>query len=672
MVSIGSAHVVPDKFIALRDIGAGCCTRPAVKVSVGSIDLAGHCRPHRRNVLAENYILNAIVASCILLAIHIDAAGAAVDIEYQGIADQLVVHYKDRTAISRNGRTGGSIEIGIVFIAVLAESRRGRRIDCRSNLSRSGATVIINERRRSGGVVILLDHVNDSVVDRIAGPVCVERGVFVYRHRAGHTLGQLRIGIPAFECITVPGRIRSGEGNGRTVRNGLAGNVTAAVGLKGELEVLAGVIDVQFLLRLSVLAGSRNSSTLGQFQNSIVKGLNGGRHVAVQNTLNIRSPVDLRVAVAVQVFQQVYEVIHRRESNVLDADRGFEFAVKVAFFHRNSRRFRIIDRGAGDLVRIGLSGGRSSDGVGQVIRLGLQQVGVEDDFLSVIVQVIILRGDVVYRDCAELGHSGDVAVYDCFGSHFLAGFLVDPLLKYFAGDKRILRHGADRFAYSAEILGQRLNDRRAVVAKNDKPHEVFVFKLSRQCEIGSNGLAADVLGIAPVPAVKFLAFHNGSGGQYKRVSLVVGFRLIDVVLVASARYLVGNSKHILFILDPHVSVGGNMHVVVKIAAGIYPLAGVPVLHRNSGNAVHTVRGVGFDDSGSDYLCFSVICIEGDRVTDLIVIRNDYGIFRGNVGGVDPAAGDLDLVSLSIGDDLAFSPVCRMVVTGDHSRKVTDR
>ena len=165
--------------------------------------------------------------------------------------------------------------------------------------------------------------------------------------------------------------------------------------------------------------------------------------------------------------------------------------IEIGFFDFNRRRFRIVDRRAGDLVGIRLRRGGRRDRIRQLAVFYLQKFGAEDDF-TVTADIVVFHRDVINIDGTELRNGGDVAVDDRIRGNFFAGVLIDPLLEDLALDEGILRHGADGFAFGTEVLRQGFDDRYAVVVKNDEADVVFVLKLRNDLHIGGNrGACAD-------------------------------------------------------------------------------------------------------------------------------------------------------------------------------------
>ena len=85
------------------------------------------------------------------------------------------------------------------------------------------------------------------------------------------------------------------------------------------------------------------------------EGLDGGGHIAVQDAVNMFFRIrDLRIAVSGEILDLIDEVIFRRILDILDPNRAFFIAIKICRFYLNRGGLGIIDRGAGDLVGIGL------------------------------------------------------------------------------------------------------------------------------------------------------------------------------------------------------------------------------------------------------------------------------------------------------------------------------
>ena len=345
-------------------------------------------------------------------------------------------------------------------------------------------------------------------------PLRIQDGVTLDGDGRAGRLSQAFVQIPTAKGVA--GTVRSG---GRYVRGGVvlvgaALHVAAAVGLVGQGVVLARVFDKEFLLGLPIKTGGRNDSGFGNLKFSVVESLHRRGDVAVQDALDVRRAVNLGVAVAFKVLQQVDEVIHCRVRHELDANGNRLVRIEHVLGHFDSGRFGIVNGRAGDLIGVGLRGGRRDEDIGKIAGLGLQQVGVEDDFLAGgrSADVVILSGDAVDVHGTEHGNSSDGAVDHGFGGHFGVSAFDDPLLEDLTCHEGVLRHGADGLAVGAEVL-RKLLDGGAIIRVDDEAHFVFVFEFRHDGHIGGHGFAADDGGVTVNPLHELLALHHGGGGE---------------------------------------------------------------------------------------------------------------------------------------------------------------
>ena len=554
-------------------------------------------------------------------------------------------------AVCGNLYAGSLVKGRVFFIASVSipcqiGCRRG--IHGLSDCCARRAAVVIFKRRGAGGIIILFLHIDDRVIDRLAGPLGIQRGIFVDRDRAGDPLRQRLVRIPALEVIAVAGRIRGRQIDAGSVSIGAAGNVAAAVGLIAQLEVLAEIVDVQ------LLAGSlRDRRALGTLQHRIVKALDVRRNVAVQYALDVFRSVDLAVAVAVQILQQIDVVVHRRKGDVLEANGALLFRVKAALGDGDRLLLRIIDRRARDLIGVGLRRGRSGDFIRQLAGLDLHQVGVEDDLFAAVIEIVIFRGNIVDIDRAEHRHDSHGAGDNGLGVDDRVGAVNDPLLKHLAGDERILRHGADGFARAAEVLGKTLNDGLAVL--DDKVNGILIRKLRLEREIGLDLLAARVLRIVDEPADKVFALDHGVGRKLQRVARIVGVGLIDL----GAHHEL-DGEHGLVILGPDVRVGRDLHAVAEVAAAVDPLAAAAGQRRHRRDVVQTIARIDVDRLFINGLRLALVRVEGYLIGDLVIVRDDRRVRRGDIGFVDALYDRGSAVIV----DRADSPVGNIVLAGD--------
>ena len=578
---------------------------------------------------------------------------AAVDRKREGVRLQLVVDIQYRAAVRRDHHAGGGVLLGVLLPALAVE---GRGVAGLHRGAHDAGDVVIGAVEHVGGrrarIVVLFKHVHDGVAHGSAVPLRVDGGVAVDGHGAARSLGERLVQVPAAEGIAVAGGGFGGQGRGGAIGIRAASHIAAAIGLIGQLEVLAVVVDVQLLA-----GGLGDGITLGMIQHREFKGLHGGGDIAAEYALHVflAGFLDLGIALAGQVLQHVHKVIRRREGYVLDpfGDRG-QVVFKVIDGDLNGRRLGIIDIPGRNLLGIGLGAGRSRDGVGQLARIHLDHVGIEHVFLLAVVDVEVFRGDRIDGDIAEHGLGGNVAVDHGISGDFLLGIRVDPLLEHLARHKGRLGHGADELAGIAEVLLKLFAG-----FLDDERDGILIREGGGQGQVGGDGLAALILGFPGVPTGEILALHHGIGGQGQGVAGIIGIGL--VVFLA---HLEGDGEHVLIILGPHVGVGADGHLVVEVAIGVHPLAGVAGLLGHGGDVVHAVVAIDGDVPGGQLLGLILVLVEGDRIGYLVIVRHDLDVLGGHIAAADARAGDTDLLALGAVDDLADGPVGVIVLARD--------
>ena len=176
MVAVGIAHIVVNQFVTLGHIVAVHAAGPVLEVpsTVTVIDFSGHGRPHGADVLAQHHVNDAVVAAGVRLAIHGDTAIISVDVEHQGVTDELVMHDQHGAAVGCDGGAGSSVERSVRLIAavLVAGQRRSRGgVDRGANGSRCGTAVVVHIGRGVGVVVVLFEHVHDGVAHLSTGPL---------------------------------------------------------------------------------------------------------------------------------------------------------------------------------------------------------------------------------------------------------------------------------------------------------------------------------------------------------------------------------------------------------------------------------------------------------------------------------------------------------------------
>ena len=146
----------------------------------------------------------------------------------------------------------------------------------------TGLGVIVHEGGLRTGVVILLEHVHDGIVHRITCPLGIEGGIAVDSNCAADCLCQCFVGKPTCKSIPVTGRDSTGDCLLRSVRHSNATHIAAAIGFIGQDIILAGIVDGK------LLAGNLSHiDALSPLQSIMVKGLDGGGHIAVQDAVDV-------------------------------------------------------------------------------------------------------------------------------------------------------------------------------------------------------------------------------------------------------------------------------------------------------------------------------------------------------------------------------------------------
>ena len=544
--------------------------------------------------------------------------------ERESILYQFIVHIQYGGTISRNHHAGGSIAGIILHPSGACFILNGRIIAVHRDANRSSISlrVIVHERRRCASVIILFKHVNDSDINVFRLPLGIDRGIAFNMDSAAGSLSQLLIQIPASKGIAGTGRNSGRDRRISTIGIGTTADIAAAVGFIGELEVLAGVIDIQFLA-----ARLRNVRTLGALKRSILKRLDRRGNKAAQNALNGRFPINFSVAFTGEILQLVHEVIHSGKRYILETNGGFLIRIKIGFGYFNYGSSGVICSGSLHLLRIGISAGRGSDGVRRLklSRLHLDQVRIENYFITAVIQIVVFCCDFINLHRVEHSNNYHVLSNDGIRIDFgLRAIINDPLIKDLARNERILRHGADSFAVTAEILRKAL-DHGFPILDNEGYRKLFA-ELGNQREIRSDLLTAGVLRFSDIPARKVLAFHNRVVGQGQGIAGIIGIGMIGFfILIAQLK---GDSEDILFVFRPYAGIRGNSHGVGKVATRIDPLAGVTFLGRNRRNVIEAVGSIGVDSFCINNRRF-IFLIEGYGVGDQIVVGNDRSVLGRN-------------------------------------------
>ena len=576
---------------------------------------------------------------------------------------------ENRAAVCGNRYIGGLVESRISFVTVVIvarQIRRGRGINRRPHLSGSRPAVVILIRSRVAGIIILLQHVDDGVVDRLARPLGIERGVCLYLYGSARRLCQLLVQIPPVEFITIAGRLSGRNRLLHFVRYGSASHEAAAVGFVGKGEVLAGVLHFQFLT-----LGLGDRSAFRRLKNRIVIRLDGRRNMRAKNTFDLLT-FDFGVTVAGQVFQFVDKVVLSRKLDILDFKFNFivVFFCKVFLVHGDRGLLRIINRGSADILSLRLRRCRGCECVRRFFAISVVLIFLrfEYELFAIILCVPVLDFNFIDLILVELGDNRHVAVHDRVLRHFdfRIRSLKNPLIKYLSGHEGVLRHLTDLFPRRAEVLGESFRF-RTVFIQDYKVDIKLILECRSNGEIGSDCLAALVLCFADKPTCELFAFDHRFLRKSQRVTRIIGISLIGLTF-----HHVGDGEDLLGIFSPNRGILGNGNLIVEISASIYPLAGISSLLGNSRNIVQAVAGIRVDGLGSDHLLWveCVILIERDGIGNLLIIRDNRRVFGGHILCVNSLTHRTNLSTLRAFNDFADRPVGNVVLTGNGGRKLS--
>ena len=329
-----------------------------------------------------------------------------------------------------------------------------------------GFRVVIFEGGLRAGVVELFKHVHDRVIDRIAGPLRVKNRIVFDRNGTGDLLCQRFVGIPARKRIAGAGRICRRKRDLCFVRHSHAGDIAAAVGVIGQLEVLARVVG------RNLLAGSLVDFHLGgTLKDCVVEGLDSGNYRGVYDAIHMGGfGINLGITFAGKVLQHVDKVVLSGVRHILEEYGCLFGRVEVAGSNRLCRSLHIIGRMTCHFVFIGLGGGGSSNGVRKLVCLDLNDIGIENNLVTVFVEIVVLGSNLVDINGAELRDNGNALRDDRSSSYLGAGILNDPLLEHLSGHEGILRHRTNSLTLRAVKLGK-LFGHGAIIIQNNKLNE---------------------------------------------------------------------------------------------------------------------------------------------------------------------------------------------------------
>ena len=426
---------------------------------------------------------------------------------------------------------------------------------------------------------------------------------------------------------------------------------------------------------MPVHTGGGDGLAFSDLKHREVEGLNRGRDKAAENAFYIRlSRIrDLRIAVAFQVLQHVDEVIDRRERDILDLDFIFLVSIEISFGGRNRRSRSIVNIPVDYMIGRSLRGCCSRIGIGQLIQLQLNDVGVEENLITGLFtgigHIVALDRQLIDLNVAEHRDGGHVAGNDRFGGDYrLSGVAVFirqyPLLEDLAGHERILGHLANGLAGGAEVLGETLLG--LVVMLHDEVHGIHIGEHRRDRHIAGHRCAnGNLIAVLVDPLVKLLAFDRGFRGKLQLFVLIICIgrvNVLNVFAVLQLQRFERNGEDVLLIRGPDIRVAMYRHHVGEIALSVHPPAKAAALGGNRRHIVHAVVGIRGDRLGGQDLRFGCILIEGHRISDLFVIRTD-GQIRGdrNGAGSNPRGWDPFAILAAL-PDFAVGPVCDVILT----------
>ena len=202
----------------------------------------------------------------------------------------------------------------------------------------------------------------------------------------------------------------------------------------------------------------------------------------------------------------------------------------------------------------------------------LEKVSIKDDFISVIIQIIIFSSYVINFYSTELSYCSEAAVYDGLCSNCLRRSLFDPSYEYFSCSERILRHRAYRLSCRSEVLRKSLLF-ISVIVKYHESDLILIFQLSCYSKVGINGLSAGVLSLTYEPSIKILTFYSRSARKLDRIALVVFVSLIclSVDFICNGEYVL-----VIFCPDTEFSIAVrfqiDVNVIPEVSFTVYPFA----------------------------------------------------------------------------------------------------
>ena len=126
-----------------------------------------------------------------------------ISIEGQCERAQFIVHEQHGRTVRRDDDTGGGILRGICFPTPARDGRYAARLNRAADLGSAIPGVVVDIGRSRTRIVVLLEHVYDGVVDILARPIGIQRGIALNGHASSDPFGQFLVRIPTFEGVAV-------------------------------------------------------------------------------------------------------------------------------------------------------------------------------------------------------------------------------------------------------------------------------------------------------------------------------------------------------------------------------------------------------------------------------------------------------------------------------------
>ena len=557
-------------------------------------------------------------------------------IKLERILAQLIINIQYGGTVSFNHNTGSGILRIVFFPACLGFVRYAAvgGMNCFTHRTVAGHRVIVDIRGFGSRIVILFKHVYDGIINSITVPLGKKSGIPIHRYRGTRRLCAVFIRIPAGECIARTGRHCAGHSLLGTIRYRSAAHIAAAVGFIGELEVLAGVLDLQLLFLLPIHACRFNRVAVRAFQIGVPIIFDGGRDIRALHAFHIRYPLNFGITGTRQILEQINNVIQSREFHILDAYRAGvvlpviigEAARKIRQRHSLRGCCRIINRRAGNIVCLSLRRGRRIKRVRKLLLFPFYDRGFKNMLTAIIRQVIVLDANGVYFHGLEYGDDRHIAADNRFCRNLFTRIFIDPLIKRFSGNERFFGHGADGLTFRTEILVQAFVFGRATVfLLHNEGNSKFRHKIGVDIEVASDFLAAYILGLPDKPALELLAFHRRVFGQNQRIAGIILRGGVNGVFIQHKVY----GEDILFIgrfygsILIHLGSGGKFCIFT-----VHPISPISFFRRNFRQAGYRVKGIVCNNDRVSHRRCAIFFHESDGVGDILILRRHLHI-RGN-------------------------------------------